>query len=1500
MKNKILLSFSLISFFITFSSLIQADEAHDISNPENVEETLLGPSLNPSLMMLNSGSRIKGGSLAPIGEEIKDGEEWIEENIFQEENEATVTTVNSSSSQIARISSQIRPQSSSFQLTNVTAELSEQNEDKNEIIQSVKTEIQNNILLTETVNVAISVLQRKSEIQNALRIKRPDIDWDCTDMGSYILEQLREKLHEQYELEAAASLLHDKPTSVFLKNLNQDKSVAEKFEITAKEADIKARGIRTNALKYNLDQEFEAYQIAQDGWINVVSAYQCLLARAKIAQASGNIQESFNSEFFITSLKQAEAKESLWRAHAFWITVQQTETTITSSKGSLNADDASNLEIAWDKLVEAYEIAIKYDCATQDDNELIELLRQARTKKIYWSDQLSTFKFTSPTAIQNRKRSLASLLKSLQNRKTLLDRSARNTIWSKINQPSYQNWSLPEELLEVTTFGKETKEEKVGEVKKIMPPEVLDEECEVIGRQSLRQLNKIHLREKNISTEMPLDSFQQETKVSTILSRKDTYDPEEVIAAILEESFNPTERNKIRWDARAKADQWIDIAAEAGRRYQEAQEKKSGKVGIKGDNITDDGKSEFSEQQSFLDRRSKAVFWKPKLSMKGSKAGSSEGSRAGDTLKKTSKNLLIGTDLPNLSIPEKPTYEDLRTVDEAADQAKETWRALVLQAEQKRLSQPSTVKFLSKEIEEAWFKSDQKALKRQLEKIEQEKTELLAIELRESWERNSLRWKARSEADSLTKKSEELENKAQELDKEAINLLAQKMALKKEFGNQEKEESLQRKIKSTENEAKKTHNEAAEVQADATAAENTWINLAFTSNFFIESYKKGEDNGKKGFQQLRKSDQAVNKLWDEVKRLYNNNKLTNCPDLVLEEDDETNGTKEEYKTLLEAHQQDLQKLFEGDLDVKIAKANDLFRQGTVDSKDKADQLYQKIEQDEKKTLENYKATLKQEALRAAQKRITGAQEVLAERSIISKEQQEATKAFSKSTSNNSWEENKAQRNLKRATAVAEADETALQHFQEEEERLANIETLWMAIIEAKNKEILSERAKTARMYYEGNKKAWESLSSEAREEYNTEIIKINDEYKDAIKKNLDLATERAERARRYYNNTYFVLAFKAKAQALKAAEKAEADLEVLKTKAKERTEAIELAKLPSEQRDVKMKEKKYTENETKIKEKANAFIAQANTVADSAEATKAKAINASNEQIVNSWNEAIQSSKAAVTTWEEIISVLKQCRKEVPPLHQDLAWWNTQIEKAQTQQSDWEKKTVQYEDEKNETLKTKVSILSSKVIKAVKAAETAYTTAKTTNTASIKQKADCWNTTIQSSNSGVTAYTTAITALIQGSNEVSQSRQNLKVWWTTEIQKAQEQKSVWEENIVKYEKEKNDVLKNMAVTFLSQADRTTTSAHTAYNTANTVITISDQKVSLWNTAIRSSNNAVTNWIEAISTLQEGLKEVSQSCQDLKVWWTTELENAKNKKNEWSAVILRCKAKKEEC
>ncbi|HLB33148.1 MAG TPA: hypothetical protein VJK54_02820, partial [Chthoniobacterales bacterium] len=445
-----------------------------------------------------------------------------------------------------------------------------------------------------------------------------------------------------------------------------------------------------------------------------------------------------------------------------------------------------------------------------------------------------------------------------------------------------------------------------------------------------------------------------------------------------------------------------------------------------------------------------------------------------------------------------------------------------------------------------WKKADQETLKLQ-------KKEVAALSFKEDWKANNSRWKTYLMAEQLAQEVVTLEEDVARLQEKGL-IIKDKNARGK--GSDEEVKQACKKVAAAEAKLIAARTEAQKTQAE-------YDTLA--SNH--QSVMRMNDSEERAvvLQKLKQSDQAVTDLWCALTKSYTKDEI---PEPLSLESQQMQQQREVAIYELK-RKRDLLHCFE-EADQAALAAKQQYKKG---DKKGAEALYEDVDQKEIVAWKAYTEAAKNDALESARKRISGMMTFWAERKSNAEAVRKAKEldlSFKKNQKAIGGWADENQRALARLTALAAAEEQAFILYQREEQRLTDIESLWIAIIEAK-KEVLRTRAATAAAaFLAGNSMPWSQLSSEERSAYNGEINEINNVYEKSFADEITVAEEEVERVRHKVKKAWLYT----DASDNQALESAQMALDNLHAKTRNRQEMRQLGGLTPEKRILKLNEMK--------------------------------------------------------------------------------------------------------------------------------------------------------------------------------------------------------------------------------------------------------------------------------------------------------------------------------------
>ncbi|HLB34338.1 MAG TPA: hypothetical protein VJK54_08915, partial [Chthoniobacterales bacterium] len=328
--------------------------------------------------------------------------------------------------------------------------------------------------------------------------------------------------------------------------------------------------------------------------------------------------------------------------------------------------------------------------------------------------------------------------------------------------------------------------------------------------------------------------------------------------------------------------------------------------------------------------------------------------------------------------------------------------------------------------------------------------------------------------------------------------------------------------------------------------------------------------------------------------------------------------------------------------------------------------YYEVQQD---ALREYTEAAEQASLEAARAKVSGAAEAWAFR--VSQAIQEVTQIRDELV-NRGILSDCAQ---KLAEALVQIDKKAFEEFKKETERLANIEAIWVAKIEAHLKAAQIKREYAANSYAKGEAAAWNELTAEERSAYNNEVSDANNDHESQHTSKLKSA-ETALRQARYDLEEQVANKSHADELAIKNAhenvDKLEKEVSTLHTKKRIREEAVAWAKLTPGEREA----------EAAVSTTAKELWSSAEKAALLAKQTDDKINhNDLSAEGISLWNEALQRAVDAETAWVRIIEAYQRYYNQT--LEENWkAWWSMKLKAAEDQKSFWSAKILYYQANK--------------------------------------------------------------------------------------------------------------------------------------------------------------------------------------------------------------------------
>ncbi|HLB33745.1 MAG TPA: hypothetical protein VJK54_05870, partial [Chthoniobacterales bacterium] len=743
-----------------------------------------------------------------------------------------------------------------------------------------------------------------------------------------------------------------------------------------------------------------------------------------------------------------------------------------------------------------------------------------------------------------------------------------------------------------------------------------------------------------------------------------------------------------------------------------------------------------------------------------------------------------------------------------------------------------------------WKKADQKALQavQKQEKIEKEKR--IAEELQERWQTNTVRWKARAEA-------EQQERKAKEAEEKATSLLTEKLAINAQ-------PSATKKVKQEASDAVATaKKEAEEAKKEAKKAQEEWLLLARNHHSVTSTHHQEEKTTvNESIDKLKQADQAINNLWVEITNLYDEDER-NEDQFLHEERIKKEG--EQYQiTLLAKRETDITNCFKDVKKSQQAAKKKYDSSTTLASREEAQRLYEEVDQLELNARQIYTQIAKNDALAAARKRVSGTTEAWVRRITRSEEERkkEATAVTFKAPCKDSWADEN-QRSLARVTAIDAADKEAFNIYQKEEARLEDIATIWKAVIEAKRRAPQLRREKAAKSYAEGDPTEWETLSPEERAKYNNEIRVFNDEREEEITNNFQETKELAEKLREKADNAWRLFSKKI---AEEAAQKAENEFLKLEKAEDERQIALRLVNLTPEERETMVKEVETTAKERieelrrskqalATKRTPKSLWVEAEKATKTAKTAKDKALAAPAPDKETLWDDAISKIIEAELVWTQTVEICRSLK-------------NNRLEDAENSRKECSTLTLWWKAKKSESIANDVC---NKV-----------------STVSAEEIVESYDNAIQKRVQVESAWIQTIEACQTGLNEAPNS---IKPWWIQELKTAENTKDQETAAVLWYKAKKAASIANIA------KDKALAASATEQKSQETTL---PKALLLWDEAIEKIEQSELAWNQTLEMCQ---KNSDLASPQYKEWWKTYLEKTKDIRNKEVASVLWYQASK---
>lgn len=650
-------------------------------------------------------------------------------------------------------------------------------------------------------------------------------------------------------------------------------------------------------------------------------------------------------------------------------------------------------------------------------------------------------------------------------------------------------------------------EEKLGEQidrSLIAPPLIYDEDAEALGRSLLRkeQRSKATASTANKQGLPETLDLKPSAHAGAGIEKIDLYSDEPMIPKIIE----PTEADEARWKARKKADKLIEQAAKAAAAWAEHNDA--------GNNL---------ELRS-VDSRQSAV----------SKAASSVGSFVKSIFKPTTI-AESASEIDDNTFAALPA-SDLEEADRAADEAELEWKNLAETAEADRIIFYGIEFDSEQEAMSAWKRADRAAITAQTEKRRAEKEAFAAERVEQDWDANTARWMALAEADSLAAAA-----------KDAKALYA------KFVENPDSGAAAKAASKAASDQAKRLADEAKQ----------KWSTLAHSERSIIDALAKDPAAVEAAKEKLEAADRAVNTL---ANRLHLNARFLSNKQEVDYESPQAKESRLRQEAaayrfdLMTKKNEAIARYFQEADSLKLTAQEKYRSSDAPNIRAQAEALYATVDHLEEVAMTGYADTAERDALKAARNKTPGVEEAWDYRIKQSVKAAQDAKKRSGVTPE-LWADD-ALRTALREKEIARADIKALKAFHREAARLDDIETTWIASMEAEARIAKITRERAAKSYADGESDEWNALPAAERAAYNEEVKAANKVRNDEIEQKIEQAITRAEelssKADKLQKSRIALSA--SKRRALEATQKAEAELNQLKASERERQKAIRWAK----------------------------------------------------------------------------------------------------------------------------------------------------------------------------------------------------------------------------------------------------------------------------------------------------------------------------------------------------
>lgn len=206
-----------------------------------------------------------------------------------------------------------------------------------------------------------------------------------------------------------------------------------------------------------------------------------------------------------------------------------------------------------------------------------------------------------------------------------------------------------------------------------------------------------------------------------------------------------------------------------------------------------------------------------------------------------------------------------------------------------------------------WIQSDHQGMKYWQEQQLEEQRDALAIACQGSWEAETKRWRAQQESSGFKLEAEKLEKEVSKLEEQKAILEANVATKKLERldlsskgkSTAEKEQELGKSKKLLEEKEQLLNKTQADLQLasnKAVEAYKAWLTLANQEKSLLKA--SNSEAKREAEELLYQSDEATNKLWEEVKKRYEESKMTNLEGMELVDEEESKRIQEAFEKRL--------------------------------------------------------------------------------------------------------------------------------------------------------------------------------------------------------------------------------------------------------------------------------------------------------------------------------------------------------------------------------------------------------------------------------------------------------------------------------------------------------------------------------------------------------------------------------------------------------------------------